>query len=667
MINLTLIPTDEFRRVRAAPIDRHVRIALIADMCRANTLAAVKRAGSGHIGSSFSAMDMVAWLYYEEMNTIAVGVDSPERDIYFSSKGHDVPGLYSVLYSLGVVPEEKFLKLRRFGGLDGHPDIGVPGIESNSGSLGMGISKGRGMAWAKKFLGRSGRVYVLTGDGELQEGQNYEALQSTVQQRVVNLTVIVDHNKIQSDKPVSEIVSLADLERKFTAFGWRVARCDGHDLHRLERVLAEFKTVKDSPQILIADTIKGRGVSFMEHPAALQANRGLYPWHSGAPDDASFQAAYRELVDRINLRLSDRGQSSLVLKDMPPLEDNLSVGPRVIQSLAGEPLSQAAQARLISGVSDEYVAKAYGRALVELAAHRSDLVVLDADLASDCRVREFEMTYPDRFIENGIMEQDMVSMAGGLARQGLLPVVNSFASFLASRANEQIYNNASEKTKIIYALHYAGLIPAGPGKSHQSLRDISLFGALPNCIVLQPCNADETRQVVEYCVNQATENCAIRLAIGPSPREIQLPPGYRLELGRGVALTQGDDAILFAYGPVMLHEALLASELLAERKFRLKVINLPWLNRVDANWLAETLAPFETLYVLDDHAPVGGLADHLLRVLATDANRLAYRRLVKFAVEGYPACGTPTEALRYHRLDGASLAERILRSRDEAR
>jgi transketolase len=302
---------------------------------------------------------------------------------------------------------------------------------------------------------------------------------------------------------------------------------------------------------------------------------------------------------------------------------------------------------------------------VDLAASRKELIVLDADLASDCKVRDFENTYPDRFIENGIAEQDMVSMAGGLARQGLLPVVNSFASFLASRANEQIYTNAGEKTKIIYALHYAGLIPAGPGKSHQSLRDISLVGALPNCTVLQPCNADETRMVVEYCVNEASENCAIRLIIGPSPRKIKLPAGYCLTPGQGAALTEGRDAILFAYGPVMLHEALLAGELLAERDFGLKVVNLPWLNRVDPVWLEKTIAPYELAFVLEDHAPVGGLMDHLLSLLAASSKRpLASHRLLQFAVEGYPACGTPQEALQFHRLDGASLAERILSASD---
>jgi transketolase len=660
MVAIKLIPFEEFRRVRDARMDKYQKLAVISDMNRANTLAAVKRAGSGHLGSSFSAMDIVTWLYYEEMNILDVGLDSPQRDIYFSSKGHDVPGLYSTMYSLGVLPEEKLLGLRRLGGLDGHPDLNIPGIEANSGSLGMGISKGRGMAWAKKYFGNGGRVYVLTGDGEWQEGQNYEALHSAVQQNIDNLTIIVDNNKVQSDKLVQEIMSLGDMEAKYRVFGWHVQCVDAHDYRQIEQALAEAKKVKAKPQIIIADTIKGRGVSFMEHPTALEMGKGLYPWHSGAPDDESFESGYAELIERVNGSLTDLSLPPLKLKDIAPEEKRPPAA-----MLAGEPLSQAAQERLSAKVTDEYVARAYGQALVEIAAHRNDIVVLDADLSSDCKVRDFENAYPERFIENGIAEQDMVSMAGGLARQGLLPVVNSFASFLASRANEQIYNNASEKSKIIYALHYAGLIPAGPGKSHQSLRDISLFAALPNCTIIQPCNAAETHMVMEYSVEEAKENVALRLIIGPSPRKIQLPEDYKLTFGKGVGLTEGKDAIMFAYGPVMLHEALLASELLAERGVGLKVINLPWLNRVDIKWLEDTIKPYELVFVLEDHHPAGALADHLLELLAASRNQLlAKRQLIRFAVEGWPACGTPQEALKYHRLDGASLAERVLEASD---
>jgi transketolase len=274
-------------------------------------------------------------------------------------------------------------------------------------------------------------------------------------------------------------------------------------------------------------------------------------------------------------------------------------------------------------------------------------------------LRPFENAFPERFIENGIAEQDMVSTAGGLALQGFLPVVNSFGVFLASRANEQIYNNATEKTKIIYACHYAGLIPAGPGKSHQSLRDISLFGALPNFNIIEPCNATETRQALKWCVEKAEQNCMMRLIISPSPRTIPLPADYDFAFGRGTVIQDGSDAVVFAYGPVMLNEALKAGEVLADKNFAVKIVNLPWLNQIDLKWLEDTVGDHETFFVIDNHMHYGGLGDYLLNAAMT-SNALRPKKLVKFAVEQYPACGTPPETLAFHKLDGNSLATRIL-------
>ena len=632
MADLTLIPREEFERAQALD-----DLALIADMCRANALAAVKRAGSGHLGSTFSALDVVVHLLWRELNVAELGWDHPDRDVFFSSKGHDVPGLYAALHALGVIPTERLLRLRRLGGLDGHPDVGVPGIEANSGSLGMGLSKGRGMAWAKRFLGRGGRVVVMLGDGELQEGQNWEAFAAAFHQGVGNLWAIVDRNELQSDKPTEEILALRDLVAKLRAFGWHVETCDGHDQAALAAAFADLRAVpEDIPKAVVARTIKGRGVSFMEHPAALREGGGTYRWHAGAPDDEHFARAYAELVERVRARLPD-----LRLEPVPPVEEPATV------SLAAEPESGVGVRR----VTDEYVAAAYGEALLELVDRRPEVVVLDADLASDCRIRPIELERPERFVENGIAEQDMVSMAAGLARQGLLPVVNSFASFLAARANEQIYNQASEGTKVVYALHYAGLIPAGPGKSHQSIRDVSLLAALPNMVIVQPANAEETRELLRWAVEQATENVAIRLAIGPSPRRIELPR-VAAAPGRGTVVRDGTDAVFFAYGPVMLHEALAAAAALEQRGTRLQVVNMPWLNRVDVAWLADLVEAFEDVFVLEDHAPVGALGDAMRRALEG-------RHVTVLGVEGWPACGTPVEALRFHGLDGVSLADRI--------
>jgi transketolase len=640
MLEIKLIPEKEFQRIRNAEIDQYDKLSLLADMCRANALATVKRAGSGHLGSSFSSLDIVTFLYHSEMNTSDLGVDHPDRDIYFSSKGHDVPGHYAVLHSLGIITEDQFINLRRLGGTHGHPDVGIPGIEANSGSLGMGISKAKGMALAKKLKGSNGRLFVMTGDGELQEGQIWESLQTTAYQNINNVHVIVDFNKIQSDKSVEEIISLGDLEKKFEIFGWHVQRCDGHDFKELARVVARFKKVEDRPKVLIADTVKGKGVSFMEGPTALKDGNGLYKWHAGAPDDDAFEAAYAEIIERINTRLKGFGR----------------------QPLNTELIEEREKHRKRLKDTAEKVVNAYGEALVELGAKREDIIVLDADLSADCGLRLFENTYPERFIENGIAEQDMVSTAGGLALQGFLPIVNSFGVFLASRANEQIYNNATENTKIIYVCHYAGLIPAGPGKSHQSLRDISLFGALPNFVILEPCNAMETKQALQWCVNEAEAGCMIRLVISPSPRTIMLSEDYLLSLGQGTVVSDGLDAVLFAYGPVMLNEALTAAELLKENDFSLKIVNLPWINRIDINWLEETIGDRTTIFVVDNHSYYGGLGDSLLNSMIS-SDTLCHKRLVKFAIDEYPACGTPREALAYHKLDGQSLVTRILETR----
>ena len=638
MLEIKLIPRQEFQRIQMADIPKYDRLALLGDMCRANALATVKRAGSGHIGSSFSSLDIVTFLYFAEMNTTELGIRHPDRDIYFSSKGHDVPGHYAVLYGLGILPKEQFIRLRRLGGTHGHPDVSIPGIEANSGSLGMGIAKAKGMAWAKKLRGSGGRVFVMTGDGELQEGEIWESLQTAAHQRITNVHVIVDYNKIQTDKTVEGIIDLGDLGKKFEVFGWQVERCSGHDFAAMDKAIQASGRVPDKPKVLIADTIKGRGVSFMEGPTALRDGQGLYRWHAGAPDDDSFEAGYGELLERINGRLRATGFPLLTTEVLETREKH--------------------RTRLKD--TAEKVVNSFGEALVEVGARRKDLVVLDADLSADCGLRPFELAFPDRFIENGIAEQDMVSTAGGLALQGFLPVVNSFGVFLASRANEQIYNNATEKTKIIYVCHYAGLIPAGPGKSHQSVRDISLFGALPNCVILEPGNGLETKRALEWCVDETNDICMIRLAISPSPRIITLPPDYRFAFGRGTMLHPGTDAVLFAYGPVMLHEALLAADTLKEKGFSLKVVNMPWLNRVDVTWLERTVGGCQAIFVVDNHSPYGGLGDSLLNA-AMESEALRGKRVTKFAIDEYPACGTPQEALAYHQLNGTSLARRILR------
>src|SRR5688572_27619930 len=277
-LELRFVPLSEFERLRAAPGSPVARTRAFAALARINALSMIAGAWSGHIGTSFSSLEMMSWIFLNELRDLDQG---PEAcDIFFSSKGHDAPALYTVLIGMGLLPRELLYRLRRIGGLPGHPHIETPYVQANTGSLGMGISKAKGMALANRLAGRPRRIFVLTGDGELQEGQLWESLASASHAQLHEIVVIIDHNKIQSDTWVHEVSPLGDLGDKLRAFGWHVARCDGHDVQALEHVFREFDGVPDRPKVLIADTVKGRGVSFMEGPSALQASE-LYLFQIG--------------------------------------------------------------------------------------------------------------------------------------------------------------------------------------------------------------------------------------------------------------------------------------------------------------------------------------------------------------------------------------------------
>ncbi|HET7674668.1 MAG TPA: transketolase, partial [Gammaproteobacteria bacterium] len=260
--SLVFVPVAEFDRVRNLNASAVERATLFADMCRLNTLSMIAYAGSGHIGSSFSSLDIVTWLFLHELQP-QPGKTNGSGDLYFSSKGHDGPGLYAAMIACGQLPPDGLKKLRRLGGLPGHPDVGTPHMITNTGSLGMGISKAKGMVFADRLLGRKRRIFVMTGDGELQEGQIWESLSSAANHRLGEITVVVDHNKLQSDVRVSDTSDLGDLEAKFAAFGWHVSRCDGHDLSALSAAFDKSRDIVDRPKVIVADTVKGRGVSFM--------------------------------------------------------------------------------------------------------------------------------------------------------------------------------------------------------------------------------------------------------------------------------------------------------------------------------------------------------------------------------------------------------------------
>lgn len=620
---LYYVPKSEFDRVRTLNAGSAAeRTRIFADMCRLNTLYMIARAGSGHVGSSFSSLDVVSWLYLNAMKN---------DDLYFSSKGHDAPGLYAVLVALGKLPFEKIHGLRRLDGLPGHPDVSVPGMVINSGSLGMGISKAKGMVRADRLAGRKRHYYVLTGDGELQEGQIWESLVSAANAGMGEITAIVDHNKLQSDYRVSQTSDLGDLKAKFASFGWHVERCDGHDLDGFAEVLEACANHPGRPQIIIADTVKGRGVSFMEH-TAMESDADMYKFHSGAPDSDSYSRGAQELLDHVNRALDRISAARLSLENVEPPE------------------------RAPGGVTKRLI-PAYTDALLARAAKDERIVALDADLVLDTGLIPFKEQFPDRFVECGIAEMDMVSQAGGMALEGLTPICHSFGCFLSTRPNEQIYNNATERTKVLYVGSLAGLIPAAPGHSHQSLRDISTLSSVPNFDIVEPCCPEEVPLLLDHLLDAPGRSGYLRLISVPWPVPFDYP-AKSLTPGQGVVLREGKDAAIVTYGLIMTAEAYAAAEALAEEGIDVMVIACPFLNRIDGAWFAGKLAGLKLLCTVDNHYVNGGLGDQLLAAVAREGQSLP-ARVLSLGITDVPASGQPAEVLRHHGLDAASLKDRV--------
>ena len=259
-----------------------------ANEVRKGIVTAVHSAKAGHPGGSLSAADIFTYLYFEEMNIDPKEPKKADRDRFVLSKGHTAPGLYSVLAQRGYFPVEDLKTLRHTGSyLQGHPDMKhIPGVDMSSGSLGQGISAAVGMAIAGKLDNADYRVYTLLGDGEIQEGQVWEAAMLAAHKKLDNLVVIVDNNNLQIDGAIDEVNSPYPIDKKFEAFNFHVINIDGNDFDQIDAAFKEAKTVKGCPTAIIAKTIKGKDVSFMENQAG---------WHGKAPNDEEYAVAMADL------------------------------------------------------------------------------------------------------------------------------------------------------------------------------------------------------------------------------------------------------------------------------------------------------------------------------------------------------------------------------------
>ena len=426
------------------------------------------KAGAGHVGGPLSATDLLISLYFAELRIDPDRPEWPDRDRFILSKGHSSIGLYSVMAMRGYFPIEELETFDQIDSrLQGHPDMTrLPGLDMSTGSFGQGLSPGVGMAIGARLSGKDFRTWVMLGDGEIQEGQIWEAAFTAV---AIRPRQPRRHRRLQPAAPVRlaqggepgnypRTNPIDDPAAKFRAFGWRTVECNGHDYAEIRDAFAVAKETGHGPCCIVAHTIKGKGVSFME---------GDHLWHAKAPEQSHLDDAMRELFpDRsVESRSTLMTATTALTATLPLL-----------------------------GAQEVPMRDAWGQAMADLANEYPDLVVLDGDLANSTRADIFADAHPDRFFEMGIAEQNMIGVAAGLATVGYVPWISTFAAFVAKRALDQIrVVVAQPHLNVKLCGSYSGILTSKTGKTHQSVEDIAIFRAMPGVTTIVPADVVELR------------------------------------------------------------------------------------------------------------------------------------------------------------------------------
>jgi transketolase len=544
-----------------------------------------------------------------------------DEGLFFSSKGHDAPALYAVMHLVGQLGDSDLLRLRRLGGLPGHPETITPGVPTNTGALGLGISKATGFIRAQRLDNPDSRVpvVVMLGDGELQEGQIWESMPGATQHGFSELIVIVDQNGIQSDTWTESTLSVGDLRARVEAVGWHYLECEGNNPVDIERALGEA-TADSRPSFIVAKTTKGSGVTWMED---FDSSGDYYKFHSGAIAEDLYLDAVDQLVGAFN----GASTNSSFAKDTQRNEfDPHTPRPRAASMLVH-----------------------WEALLPEVMKKHSDVVILDGDLSYDTGTHLARKIYPDRYIQAGIAEQDMVSMAGTLALAGKTPIVHSFSTFLTMRAAEQIFNNATEYSRVLYFGFLAGLVPSAPGFSHQAVSDVGLMSSVPRMALIEPSCRAELESAVSWALRQ--ENPVYFRMGGLAPLEDAVSPATP---GGLTTRVNGEKVALVSSGPLFSQEALTASALIEEKHgFTPAVFTMPWIGSELSEDSIQKLSKFDQVFVLENQNEALAKFETLTKQLGKTTS------VVRIGLSGIPANGQPAEILSHHGVDATSIVKVI--------
>lgn len=602
----------------------------LAAQLRVDGIRASTKAGSGHPTSSMSAADLMAVLLCGFLRWDLTHPDHPNRDHLIFSKGHASPLLYAMMKATGTITDAELLTYRRLHSrLQGHPVPTLPWIDVATGSLGQGLPIGVGVALSGKYLEKLPyRVWVLLGDSEMSEGSIWEAFDHARYYRLGHLVAILDMNRLgqRGETPLGWN-SEAYAERA-RAFGWHAIEIDGHDVDAIERAYAKATRSEDAPTLIVAHTLKGKGVSFLENKSG---------WHGKALDETRAAQAITELGGVRNIIVETRRPDGPLYARRPPSNElalpHYERGDRVATRAA------------------------YGDALVAVGAARTDVIVLDAEVSNSTNAEAFAKAHPARYFEMFIAEQQLVAAAVGASARGFLPFASTFAAFM-TRAYDFIRMAAVSRANIRLCGSHAGVSIGEDGPSQMGLEDLAMMRAVHGSTVLYPSCANQTTKLVAAMVDTPG---VVYLRTTREKTAVLYRETEDFPIGGSKILraSPGDRATIIA-GGITVHEALEAHARLRDDGVAVRVIDAYSVKPIDTAGIRSAVSATDGLVVVvEDHASEGGLGEAVLACLGGDEPVPA--RVLHLAVRTMPCSGTPKELLHAAEIDADAIVQAVRR------
>ncbi len=587
-------------------------------------LQMLRTSQSGHPGGSLSCLDFLTVLY-------AFRLSATNEKVVFSN-GHISPGVYSVLAELGVIDREELIKTyRQFGSpFEGHVTRHVPGIFFGTGPLGVGISTACGMAFASK-KGDNEQVFCSIGDGEMQEGQVHEAALFAAKEKLNNLTVFVDYNRVQLTDSLEKTCPI-DPVSFFSSKGWKVVEIDGHNGEQIWKAL-HSQCKKGRPLAIIAKTIMGKGVDMME----VDGKKLKSTWHGQTPKPEEIDA----MLSTFSLSDSEREvlNTFIAQRDFHPAREKFEPFGQLLDLNAGNPILYP-----IDKLTD--CRSAYGNALADLAKNNKDILAGSADLSGSVKTSTMEKETPAQYIEFGICEQNMVSVAGGLSLSGYTPFVSTFGAFMSSRAKDQARVNDLNHTNVKMVSTHCGLSVGEDGPTHQAIDDMGSFVGMFNTGVCEPADPNHCDRIIRY-VGTHEGNFYVRMGRHKIPvltaedGTVFFDTNYVYQYGKCDLLRSGTEVTIVATGACVI-EALKAREKFAHPQ-KVEIIIASSIKKFDET-LLKSLKKTKKVITVEDHNPYSGLGAAV--AFFAQLQGIALESFVTLGAKEYQLSGKPAEL--YH-------------------